>query len=56
MLQSFPVYAVHSAIHFQDFGYWPPEPVASGKKARPKCTKKSTYVEPVGEEEDYVFV
>jgi hypothetical protein len=56
MLQNFPAHTVHSAMHFQDFGFWPPEPVARGKKARPKCTKKSTHVEPAGEEEEYVFV
>ena len=53
MLQTFPVHTVHSAMHFQDFVYWPPEPVVRGKKAGPK---KSMYVEAEGEEEDYVFV
>jgi len=55
MLQSFPPYAVHSAMHFQDSGYFPAK-AAAGKKNKPKCTKKSTHVEPVGEEEEYVFV
>ena len=53
MLQSFPPYTMHSAMHFQDSGYFPAK-VASDKKARPK---KSTHVvESRGEEEDYVFV
>jgi len=52
MLQSFPPYTMHSAMHFQDSGYFPAKG-AAGKKARPK---KSTRVESAGEEEEYVFV
>ena len=51
MLQSFPPYTMHSAMHFQDSGYSPAK-VAPGKKARPKSTR----VESAGEEEEYVFV
>lgn len=59
MLQGFPAYTVHGAMHFEDFGYWPPvarearearEACGPGKEARPG---KPT---PAGEEEDYVFV
>ncbi len=50
MLQSFPPYTMHSAMHFHDSGYFP---ATAGKKARPK---KSTRVESAGEEEEYVFV
>jgi hypothetical protein len=53
MLQSFPAYAVYSAIHFQDLACWAPEPVASGQSAR---QRSGTRAEPGGEEEDYVFV
>ena len=52
MLQSFPPYTMHSAMHFQDCGYFPAK-AAPGKKASPK---KSTRVESGGEEEEYVFV
>ena len=48
MLQGFPAYTVHSAMHFEDFGYWPPAPAA--KKTRPGKPA------PAGEEEEYVFV
>lgn len=51
MLQSFPPYAVHSAMHFQDSGYFPAKG-AAGKKNKPKSTR----VESAGEEEEYVFV
>lgn len=53
MLQGFPAYTVHSAMHFEDFGYWPPvarEARGSGTKTRPGKPA------PAGEEEDYVFV
>jgi len=53
MLQSFPAYAVYSAIHFQDLTYWTPEPVPSGQSA---SQRSGTRAEPAGEEEDYVFV
>jgi hypothetical protein len=53
MLQSFPAYAVYSAIHFQDLACWAPEPVESGQIAR---QRSGTRAEPAGEEEDYVFV
>ena len=36
MLQSFPVYTVHSAMHFQDLAYWAPEPVAKAPNAGPQ--------------------
>ena len=53
MLQSFPAYAVHSVMHFQDCGYCPREPVASGEIPR---QSSGTRAESGGEEEDYVFV
>ncbi len=59
MLQSFPAYAVHSAIHFQDLACWVPEPVASGQtvaSGQIARQRSGTRAEPAGEEEDYVFV
>ena len=53
MLQSFPVYTVHSAMHFQDLSFWPSESVVSGQIARPRSGART---EPEAEEEDYVFV
>jgi hypothetical protein len=53
MLQGFPAYTVHSAMHFGDAGFFLPAKSACEKHARPK---KSTREEPAGEEEDYVFV
>ena len=58
MLQGFPAYAIHSAMHFEDYVYWPPvareareaRGSGTGKKTRPGKPK------PAGEEEDYVFV
>jgi hypothetical protein len=41
MLQGFPAHAVH----FEDFGHWPPAPAAA-----------SAPRERTGEEEEYVFV
>lgn len=52
MLQSFPPYTMHSAMHFEDSGYFPPK-TAREKHARPK---KSAREEPPCEEEEYVFV
>ena len=46
MLQGFPAFAVHSAMHFQDFGYWPPAPAA----------EISAPAAAADEEEDYVLV
>ena len=59
MLQSFPAYAVHSAVHFQDLACWVPEPVASGQtvaSGQIARQRSGTRAEPAGEEEDYVFV
>ena len=53
MLQSWPAYTVYSAMHFQDFVYWPPEPVARETHTKPSG---STHGKSAGEEEDYVFV
>jgi len=52
MLQKFPPYTMHSAMHFEDCGYFPAKGVRE-KHARPK---KSARVEAAGEEEEYVFV
>jgi hypothetical protein len=53
MLQGFPAHTVHSALHFEDFAYWPPQPSARGKKAGKRSVVRA---EASGEEEDYVFV
>jgi len=52
MLQSFPAYTMHSAMYFEDSGYFPPK-AAREKLALPK---KSAREEPACEEEEYVFV
>ena len=52
MLQSFPPYTMHSAMHFEDSGYLTPK-AAREKHARPK---KSAGEETAREEEEYVFV
>jgi hypothetical protein len=56
MLQGFPAYTVHSAMHFGDAGYFLPAKSASEKHARPKKSTRPAEEEPAGEEEDYVFV
>jgi hypothetical protein len=53
MLQDFPAHTVHSALHFEDFAYWPPQPVTHGKKTGKRSVVRA---EANGEEEDYVFV
>ena len=59
MLQSFPAYAVYSAVHYQDLASWAPEPVASGQtvaSGQIARQRSGTRAEPAGEEDDYVFV
>jgi hypothetical protein len=56
MLQGFPAYTVHSAMHFGDAGYFLPAKSACEKHARPKKSTRPAEEEPAGEEEDYVFV
>jgi hypothetical protein len=56
MLQGFPPYTVHSAMHFGDAAFFLAPKSASEKHARPTKSTRPAEEEPAGEEEEYVFV